>query len=70
MTLYDIYVMIRDNLGMGAFVVVVLFSLVEVSKIKINPWSWVGNLFNKELRSKIDSQGKLSMADYIAARKK
>lgn len=58
MTLYDIYIMIRDNLGMGAFVVVLLFSLVEVSKIKINPWSWIGNLFNKELRNKIDSQGK------------
>ena len=57
MTAYDLYVLVRENLGMGALGLVVLFSLIEVSKIKINPWSWIGNLFNKELRAKIDQQG-------------
>ena len=56
MTAYDLYVIVRENLGMGALGLVVLFSLIEVSKIKINPWSWIGNLFNKELRAKIDLQ--------------
>lgn len=56
MTLYDIYIMVRDNLGIGAVVLVVVLSLIEVSKIEINPWSWLGNIFNRELRNKIDSQ--------------
>lgn len=56
MTLYEFYVVIRDNLGMGAVGLIALMSLVEVSKIKINPISWIGNLFNKELRCKIDKQ--------------
>lgn len=56
MTLYEFYVVIRDNLGMGAVGLIAIMSLVEVSKIKINPISWLGNLFNKELRCKIDKQ--------------
>lgn len=56
MTAYDIYVMVRENLGVGALGIFVLLSLVEVSKININPWSWIGNLFNRELRSKVDAQ--------------
>ena len=67
MTAYEIYVMVRENLGIGAVGLIVLMSLVEFSKIKINPWSWIGNIFNKELREKIDSQGKLidSLTDKI-----
>ncbi len=58
MTAYEIYVLIRENLGIGAVGLIILMSLVEFSKIEINPWSWIGNIFNKELRSKIDSQAK------------
>ncbi len=57
MTLYDIYVMVRENLGIGAVVLVVVLSVIEFSKIEINPWSWLGNLFNRELREKIEKQG-------------
>lgn len=57
MTAYEIYVMVRENLGIGAVGLIVLMSLVEFSKIKINPWSFIGNIFNRELREKIDEQG-------------
>jgi hypothetical protein len=50
--------MVRDNLGMGAVGLTVLLSIIEFSKIKINPWSFIGNLFNRELRCKIDQQAK------------
>lgn len=56
MTLYDFYIVIRENLGMGAVGLVALLSVIEFSKIKINPWSWIGNLFNRELRSEIIKQ--------------
>ena len=58
MTLYDIYIMVRDNLGIGILFLVVLMSLIEVSKIKINPWSCIGNIFNKDIRNKMDLQAK------------
>ena len=57
MTAYDIYVMVRENLGVGAIGLIIIMSLVQFSKIEINPWSWIGNIFNKELRGKIDTQG-------------
>ena len=57
MTAYEIFVMVRENLGIGAVGLMILMSLVEISKIKINPWSWIGNMFNRGLREKIDEQG-------------
>ncbi len=46
MTLQRIIEIVGNNWGVG---IVLLLSLVEVSKIKINPWSalfhWIGNLF-------------------------
>ena len=57
MTAMELYVIVRENLGIGVAGLVVIMSLIEFSKIKINPWSFIGNMFNKELRSQIDSQG-------------
>lgn len=57
MTAMELYVIVRENLGVGVAGLVVIMSLIEFSKIKINPWSFIGNIFNKELRSQIDSQG-------------
>ena len=57
MTAYEIFLLVRENLGIGAVVLIVVMSLMEFTKIKINPWSFIGNIFNKELREKIDIQG-------------
>lgn len=57
MTAMELYIIVRENLGVGVAGLVVIMSLIEFSKIKINPWSFIGNMFNKELRSQIDSQG-------------
>ena len=57
MTAYEIYLLVRENLGIGALVLIVVMSLMEFTKIKINPWSAIVNKFNKELREKIDGQG-------------
>lgn len=56
MTAYEIYVMVRENLGIGLLGLSVIFSLIQFSKIEINPWSIIGNVFNKELREKVDEQ--------------
>ena len=57
MTLNDIAVIVRDNIGLGSVVIAVLMSIVQVSKIPINPWSWIGNAFNKGLTETIKEHG-------------
>ena len=58
MTAYEIYVLIRENLGIGAVGLIVILSLIQWSKIEINPWSMLGNAFNKDLSNTVDEQSK------------
>lgn len=48
--------------GFSALVVFVVLSLIQVSKIKINPWTWLarkfGNAINHDLSEKIDETNK------------
>ena len=37
-----------------AAVLVIVMSLVEISPIKINPWSWLGNMLNKGILAKLE----------------
>ena len=54
MTLQQISDLIHENLW---YIIIVLMSLVEVSKIKINPWStlfeWIGNLLMSGVKNDI-----------------
>lgn len=58
MTAYEIFLLVRENLGIGALGLMILMSLIEFSKIKINPWSWIGKLFNKDMNEKLIEQSK------------
>ena len=54
MTFNDIVLLFQENGGIIAVCAVVIMSLVEVSPIKINPWSWIGNIFNKGVITKME----------------
>lgn len=54
MTFLEILERLLGNGGFWATVIVILLTLIEITPIKINPWSWIGKLFNKELMKKID----------------
>lgn len=54
MTLNDIALLCKDNGGIIAIALVVAMSLVEISPIKINPWSWLGNALNKGILTKLE----------------
>lgn len=54
MTFNDIVLLFQENRGIIAVCAVVIMSLVEVSPIKINPWSWIGNIFNKGVITKME----------------
>ncbi len=58
MTLNDIAILLKDNGGLIAVAVIAGMSLVEISPIKINPWSWFGNVLNKGIIEKLDKHGK------------
>ena len=54
MTLQEIAELIHKNLG---YIIIALMSVVEISKIKINPWTalfkWVGNLLMSGVKNDI-----------------
>ena len=54
MTFNDIALLFRDNGGIIAVGAVVVMSLVEISPIKINPWSWIGKVLNKDILYKLE----------------
>ena len=54
MTLQEAFELLLGNGGFWATVVVILLSLIEITPIKINPLSWIGRVFNKEVMKKID----------------
>ena len=56
MTLSDIGGFFRDNSGIISAIVIAILSLVEISPIKINPWSWLGSVFNKSIIERMDKQ--------------
>lgn len=58
MTLGEFFAIIKDNLGVGSVIVAVLMSIVQVSKIPVNPWSWIGKVLNKDLIQEVKKQGK------------
>jgi hypothetical protein len=53
LTLQEFIELISDNSGALAIVAVLVFSLIEITPIKLNPWTWIGKkigrLFNGEL---------------------
>lgn len=49
MSLIDVWKLIQHNPGKVTAIIIILLSFVEVSKIKINPWSAIGRLFGKFL---------------------
>lgn len=59
MTLQQIYDLVKGHNTLIAIAVVILLSCVEVSKIKINPWSWlfgrIGALCNKEILERLNA---------------
>lgn len=61
MTLAEILAQLKlsDILTGGGIILVILLSCIEVSKIKLNPWSWIarklGRALNGEMLEKIDN---------------
>lgn len=60
MTIGNIWDTIRNNPGWITIIIVLIFSLIEISKIKINPWSAIGRTIGKflgvkEVKDKVDA---------------
>jgi len=53
---------IKDGISIGGIALVIILSLLQVSKIPVNPWSailkWLGNHLNADLKAEISSIGK------------
>lgn len=53
MTFLEIIELANDNTSIVVVIVIVLLSLIEVSKIKFNPWSWLGSIIFRGVISEI-----------------
>ena len=54
LTLQEIINSFAGDSGFWIVVIGVVLTLIEITPIKINPWSWIGRLFNKDVMKKID----------------
>ena len=54
MTFNDIALLFKYNGGIIAVGAEIVMSLVEISPIKINPWSWIGKVLNKDILHKLE----------------
>lgn len=49
---------LKDGISIGAVIIFIVLSLIQVSKIQINPWDkilgWIGNKLNSGIREKVD----------------
>lgn len=54
MTAIDIFKIVQENSGIITIILIVVASVLEISKIRINPWSWVGRMFNKDVIHKVE----------------
>lgn len=50
---WDIIVGLKEEAGIGLLILIVLMSIVQVSKININPWDWLLGVIGKKLNANI-----------------
>ena len=60
MTLYELWNNIISIPGVKTVLIISILSIIEISPIKINPWSWIGGLIGrllgiKKISDKIDA---------------
>lgn len=59
MSIYDIINMasVKDGISIGVVALIILLSLIQVSKIQINPWDkilgWIGDRLNSGIKEKV-----------------
>ena len=54
MTLFEIIQSLLNDGGFWTAVIIAVLTLIEITPIKINPLSWIMNIFNKSVMNKID----------------
>lgn len=54
--LWGLVVGAKDQISLGVIILIVLMSIVQVSKININPWDWLLGTIGKKLNSNIDKK--------------
>lgn len=55
MTFYEIFQMANDNSSIIVIIAIVVLSLLEISKIKFNPWSWLGSIIHKDIVKELEA---------------
>lgn len=54
MTLREVFEIANDCSSFFVVAFIILASLLEVSKIKVNPWRWLGKMLNRDVIQKVE----------------
>lgn len=54
--IWNLIVDAKDELSIGVVILIIFMSLVQVSKININPWDWLLGGIGKKLNASIDKK--------------
>lgn len=54
MTVNDVVELVQGNSGIMCIILIIIASLVEIAPVKINPWSWIGRVLNKDVMQKVE----------------
>lgn len=54
--IYDLYLKIKDNSGLISIAVILLMSVLEVSKIPVHPWKWIRKLIQRLFLEEITTE--------------
>lgn len=55
MTFYEIFQMANDNSSIIVIIAIAVLSLLEISKVKFNPWSWLGSIIHKDIVKELEA---------------
>ena len=54
--IWSLIVEAEDEVSLVVIILIIVMSLVQVSKININPWDWILGVIGKKLNASIDSK--------------
>lgn len=54
--IYDLYLKVKDNSGLISIAVILLMSVLEVSKIPVHPWKWIRKLIQRLFLEEITTE--------------
>lgn len=54
--IWELVIGAKDEISLGVVILIILMSVIQISKININPWDWLLGVIGKKLNASIDKK--------------